>query len=226
MSEELKKVRTLLSDPKVLHKIKFVQFRRQLLPILVILVLMGFNFIRPQNWMLYPILAAFGWYLLERVLLRTKNKIAEPDVTAFVCPVDGKIEAVRKGEDLTSITIRKSWLDVAELRLPWLDVEMEKPESWVFNSKMGQFRLKIKAGNLKLFDNLPVHGGVIGVIVGSGTITIYLPAGVKALVHERETVFGGETLLCSLDETAGIDTKSDSILVEEPMDEMDNNTEI
>lgn len=226
MSEELKKVRTLLSDPKVLHKIKFIQFRRQLLPILAILLLMAFNFISPQNWMLYPILAAFGWYLLERILLRTKNKIVEPEVTVFVCPVDGKIEAVRRGEDMTSITIRKSWLDVAELRLPWLDVEMEKPDSWVFNSKKGQFRLKIKAGNLKLFDNLPVHGGVIGVIVGSGTITIYLPAGVKAQVHERETVFGGETVLCSLDDAAEMDTKPDSILVEKPMDELDNNQEV
>jgi len=221
MSEELKKVRTLLSDPKVLHKIKFIQFKRQLIPLLVVMLLMGVNILSPMKWLIYPALAAFAWYLLERVLLRTKNKIAEPETNAFVCPVDGKVQAVRKGEDMTSITIRKSWLDIAELRLPWLNLEMEKADSWLFNSKLGQLRLKIKAARLHIFEHIPVHGGVIGIIIGSGIITLYLPAGIKVLVKEGETVFGGETVLCHLDEAAGLQEQPASILVEEPMDETD-----
>jgi hypothetical protein len=225
MSEELKKVRTLLSDPKVLHKIKFIQFRRQLLPILAILVLMAVNFINPQNWMLYPILAAFGWYLLERILLRTKNKIAEPEATAFVCPVDGKVTAVRKGEDMTSLTIRKSWLDVAEVRLPYPGLQADKPDSWKFDTRKGQIVVKIKAGNFRSFENFPVHGGVIGVIIGSGQFSLYLPSGLKVLVQENQTVFGGETELFSLAENAETEEAPKSILVEEPLEEMDNPTD-
>ena len=66
MSEELTKPRTLTSDPKVLHKIKAYQFKRQMLPLALVIILMVINVIRPLNLLLYPTLFGFAWYLARQ----------------------------------------------------------------------------------------------------------------------------------------------------------------
>jgi hypothetical protein len=220
MADESSRPQTLTSDPKALHKIKYIQFRRQMIPLAVVILLMIVNVIFPIRWLLYPTLAAFAWYLLERVLYRTKNKIAVPEESAFVSPVDGKVQSVRRGEDATLLTIRKTWIDVVELRLPYPGLQMEKTSLWKFDTPQGQVEVRIQNEKISYFDDLTVHGSVIGMIPSNAIFTIHIPAGIKVLVQDKQNLFGGETELFSLAENADVDETSKSILVEEPLDDL------
>jgi hypothetical protein len=214
MSELEKKPRIILSDPNVLHKIKFMQFRRQIIPLIALVAFMVINIFWNSGIFLYLTIASFGWYLLEKMFFRTKNKIAEPEAGTFVSPVDGKVISVRTSPDAAMITISKSYFDVVELRLPYPDLQSEIAGNWVFETGKGQINVRIKSENVKYFDNRNIHGAVIGVIHGKARISIQIPPELKILVKEKQNIFGGETELFSFTEDAE-DIKS--ILVEEPI---------
>jgi hypothetical protein len=217
MSELQDKPKILTSDPKVLHKIKYLQFRRQLIPILIVIFLLVLNIFWPQRLLFYPTLAAFGWYLWERVLWRTKNKIAAPEEGAFVSPVNAKIRSVKKSSDNTIITLSKSIIDVVELRLPYPGLRMESNRNWFFDTPQGQVNLRIQSERIVFFENRNIAGEVIGVLPGSSMLTLYLSPQIKVFVKEGQVVFGGETEIFNLNEA---DEEPRSILVEEPIEEI------
>lgn len=224
MSETSVKPQTLLSDPDVLHKIKYLQFRKQMYPLIAVVVFMIANIFWNSPIFLYLTIASFGWYLLERLFLRTKNKIAVPETGAFVSPIEGKVISIRKGDEFTSLTLSKSMLDVVELRLPYPDMQSEIMGNWDFETPMGLVNIRIKSENVKYFDNKNKPGSVIGVIPGNAKINIHLPAGIEVLVTDKQNVFCGETVLFSFaEETSAKDepvSKPKSILVEEPIDDL------
>jgi hypothetical protein len=220
MSEMMSKPKVLTSDPGVMHKIKFLQFRRQIFPLAAVVLLMIINVFFPEKIILYLTLASFGWYLVERILFRTKNKIAAPEAGAFVSPVDGKVQSVRKGPDSTLITLNKSFLDVVELRLPYPDLQTEIVDNWNFETPMGQVNLRLKAKKVIYFDNKNIPGSVIGVMPGNGIITIHLPSTIKVLVNEKQNVHGGESELFSFEVAAAEEPKPRSILVEVPINDL------
>jgi len=220
MTDYTEKPKVLTSDPDVLHKIKFIQFRRQLYPLIAVIVFMAINIFLPNVIFQYLTIAAFGWYLVERIVFRTKNKILVPEAGAFVSPVNGKVQAVRKSPDATLITLRKSFLDVVELRLPYPDLHSETADNWSVETSAGLVSMRIKSEKTKYFDNKNIHGSVIGVIPGNALIMIHLPASVNVLVNDKQNVFGGETVLFSFAKATEAEPEPKSILVEEPIDEL------
>jgi len=220
MTESKAKPQVLTSDPKALHKIKFMQFRRQMIPLFTIIILLIANIIYPHKLMFYPTLAAFAWYLLERMTFRTKNKIAVPDAGAFVAPFNGKVQSVRRGDDFTIVRLRKSWLDIVELRLPYPDLKMESNRNWIFETPLGQVNLQIESNKLTFFENKNITGDVIGVIPSSAIITMHVPRGIEVLVNTKQNIFGGETELFSFAENNTDEEQKQNILVEEPIEDM------
>jgi hypothetical protein len=217
MTDIQAKPKILTSDPKVLHKIKYAQFRTQVVPLGVIVLLLIIGVLKPfgitGNILFYPTLAAFGWYLVARILFRTKSKILVPEATAFVSPVDGKVSTYKTGENATLMTIRKSFLDVVELRLPYPDLQIDNESTWNFETPQGKVSIRITAPNIKYFENTGIHGSVIGLIPSSAIFTFHLPEKVKVLVKEKQAVFGGETVLFDFAEIE--ETTPKNILVDE-----------
>lgn len=220
MTEQNAKPKVLMTELKALQKIKAMQFRRQMLPMAIVVLLLIINIVSPHRMILYPALAAFAWYLLERIRFRTKNKIAAPDAGTFVSPVNGKIQSVRKNPDSTQITMRKSWLDVVELRLPYPDLKMESNRNWIFDTAAGKVAVSIESGSLTFFENTNTTGSVIGVIPSSAIVTINVPVNLKVLVQEKQNVFGGETVLFELGENFSEQPEPRSILAEEPIQDL------
>jgi hypothetical protein len=217
MSEITSKPPTLTSEPKIMHKIKYMQFRKQLYPLIAVMVFMIVNIFWLQPIFQYLTIVAFGWYLLERIFFRTKNKILVPEAGAFVSPVEGKVQSVRKSPDATLITLRKSIFDVVELRLPYPDMQTEIADNWNFETPAGQVNIRIKARKIKYFDSNNKPGSVIGVIPGKAVIVIHVPASINVLVNEKQNVFGGETELFSFAKENEAELEPKSILVEEPI---------
>ncbi|HOD18547.1 MAG TPA: hypothetical protein PKJ14_07950 [Candidatus Cloacimonadota bacterium] len=214
MNEDTPRPKTLTSDPNILRKIKHKQFMRQLIPLIIVAAALVLNVIYPIYWLLYPALAAFAWYLLERMLYRTKNKIPVPQETAFVSPVDGKVQSVHKGQDATLLTIKKSWFDVVEVRLPYPGLQMEQANGWKFETPKGSIDVHIKTSKQEFFNDFSTHGQVIGLMPSNAVFTFYIPVGIKVLVQPKQVVFGGETELFSLAEDAETEEEPPSILVE------------
>lgn len=219
MNETPSRPSIITSDPKVLHKIKFMQLRKQLIPLISVILLMIINIFLTIKVILYLSIACFGWYLLEKMFFRTKNKIRTPEQGTFVSPVDGKVLSIRRSPDFNLLTIKKAMFDVVELRLPYPDMQSVTDGNWSFETPGGLVNLKIVSDKAKYFENDNIHGSVIGVIPGNAVINIYIPAELKILVRASQNVFGGETELFSLTEKE--DTEPKSYLVEEPIDEMD-----
>ena len=223
MSEPQAKPKLVLSDPKILHKIKFVQIKRQLIPVSLVIGLLILNIFWFQNWMLYPILAAFGWYLLERIMFRTRNKILAPEAATFVSPVDGKVASFQHLEDSILMTIKKSFLDVVELRLPFPDKTMEKSDTWLFETPHGKVTMRIYSPKAIYFTDTNVQGGVVGMVPYNAEVTLQIPSGYQLQVQKGQNLIGGETVLFDLNEPF---VEHRSIVVEEPLEEFDNSPEV
>jgi len=202
MSELNNKPKILVSDPKVLHKIKYMQFRRQAIPLALVVIILVVNIIIPYKPLLYPTLAAFLWYLLERMFFRTKNKIAAPEEGTFVSPVDGKVQSIHKSGEATLLTLRKSWLDNVEFRLAHPDFQRLDDNNWNLDTPSGTVSMRMNASKINYIEVDQVHGAVVGVIPGSVIITFHIPAGLKVQVSDKQNVFGGETVLFSLSENS------------------------
>lgn len=217
MSEQVKEHKILLTDPKTLHKIKSMQLRKQMLPIAIVVLLLIANIVYPQRFYFYPTLAAFGWFLLARMMFRTKYKISAPKPGTFVSPVNGKIQSLQIRDESTHITLRKSWLDVVELRLPCPDLQMDSNRNWSFETAAGKVEVTVESKNITFFENKNLSGDVIGVIPSSAIISIKVPTGIPVKVKENQPVFGGETVLFAVSEQAA---EPKSILVEEPTQDL------
>ncbi|MFO7659498.1 MAG: hypothetical protein R6V77_01175 [Candidatus Cloacimonadaceae bacterium] len=220
MTEKTDQTKVLLTDTKTLHKIKSMQLRKQMLPIAIVVLLLIANIVYPQRFYFYPTLAAFGWFLLARMMFRTKNKISAPEPGTFVSPVNGRVQLLQRREDATLITLRKSWLDVVELRLPYPDLKMDSNRNWSFETAAGKVEVSIDSKNITFFDNKNISGDVIGVIPSSAIISIKMPEGILVKVKENQPVLGGETVLFALSEHAFEQSESKSILVEEPTQDL------
>jgi len=212
MTEHTEPTKVLITDTKTLHKIKSMQLRKQMLPIVIVVLLLIANIVYPQRIYFYPALLAFGWFLLARILFRTKNKISAPEPGTFVSPVCGRVKSLQRGEDATLVTLRKSWLDVVELRLPYPDLRLESNRNWSFETASGKVEITIESKHITFFDNKNITGDVIGVIPSSAIITINVPAGIFVKIKDGQPVFGGETVIFALSEQV---TEDKSILVEE-----------
>jgi len=220
MTELSNRPKILASDYKVIHKIKYMQFRRQAIPLLAVAACMTASFFLPPGYMLYPTLAAFFWFLMEKITFRTKHKIAVPEDINFVSPVDGKVKSIRKAEDVTIITINKSLLDVVELRQPYPGMNLENDENWSLDMPQGQVMVRLKSSRMRYFENKNVHGDVIGVVPGGAVITVLAPPAYNVLVVVGQNVFGGETELFTVSEQQEKAPERKSILVEEPFQAM------
>ncbi len=208
------KTKVLTSDPNVLHKIKSIQFLRQLIPLIIVVILMVLNFVWPQPWIFYPTLLAFGWYLLERILFRTRHKILAPGEGVFVAPVDGKVQSIRKIEDDTMITIRKSFLDIVEVRLPFPGLQMENTSNWNFETPKGQVNIRFQTDKLNFFGDKNIHGAVIGILPGTAMLAIRVPASAKIMVQEKQNLIGGESILLDFEQEPKKDEERPSIIVD------------
>lgn len=215
MTEHTEPTRVLITDTKTLHKIKSMQLRKQMLPIVIVVLLLIANIVYPLRFYFYPTLVAFAWFLLARILFRTKNKISATEPGTFVSPVCGRVQALQRNEESTLITLRKSWLDVVELRLPYPDLKMESNRNWSFETPAGKVEITIESKNITFFDNKNITGDVIGVIPSSAIVTINVPAGIFVKIKKGQPVFGGETGIFALSDNSSVQTEPKSILVEE-----------
>ncbi len=211
---------TLITRTDTLRKIKKSQYARQAIPLILLAVSIIVNMIYPVTVLRYLAIVAFAWYVILMMMFRTKHKIAKPAAGEFVSPLEGKVTSVRKSDKETFITIRKTFIDIVELRLPTNDPEIDSSGTWIFKTEKGTIQLRLKAAKLKLFDNPAETGEVIGIVPGSAVCTIYLPAAFEVLVVDRQNVFAGETALFK---TAEVEAEAEaeaaaerpSILVEE-----------
>jgi len=211
--------RILSTDPNIYHKIKIAQIKRQTIPIIVMIIGILINVFWSFVGFQILTIACFGWYLWERIIFRTKRKIARPEPDTCVAPFDGKVISVLTGEDTTIVTLKKSILDVVELRLPLPNPVQESPQVWHFDTKSGPVDLRISAPSLKVYEHRNIHADVIGIIPGNATAMLHLPATVHFKLEPKNLIFGGETVLFDLNEAPVTVQERISILVEEPLGE-------
>lgn len=214
MSELNVRTKVLTSDPNVLHKIKSIQFRRQLIPLIIVVLLLILNIVWPQKWIFYPTLLGFGWYLFERILFRIRHKILAPGEGVFVSPVDGKVQSILKIEDDTMITIRKSFLDVVEVRLPYPDMQMENVYNWNFTTPKGQVNVRLQSDKLNFFGDKNIHGAVIGILPGTAILAIRVPSSAKVMIEEKQNLIGGESILLDFEQEPAKEEERPSIIVD------------
>jgi hypothetical protein len=195
MSDQKSPVKVITSTTEALKTIKKMQFRRQIIPFIAVLSFLILNIFFTMEIFKYLTIASFGWFLFAKFFFRTKHKIAMPEAGAFVSPVDGKVISLRKGEDVTLLTIKKSWLDVVELRLCYPDLIHETPGLWSFQTSVGLIDVRIKAEKINWIEVKNESGQVAGIIPGNAVIVIHIPSGIEVLVSENQNIQGGETEL-------------------------------
>lgn len=194
----------VVTDYKILRQIQRLKYRRLLLPIFVILlVLIIAFFLRGRDILYYPLLlitmAAISWYGYVMTCFRTKGKINETEPASLLIPIEGKIKSLRSNEEIHSIRITKAFLDVIEIRAPMTGSFSREGENLIVETDEGKIYFLFHGDNITWFDDPePIAGKVIGIIIGRGTCTINLPAAYQPQVADGQIVFGGETIICSL----------------------------
>lgn len=193
-----------LIDPvKHLQKLKKQQYRRELFPILTVALGILLQFwLRNLSFMLYPLLAitlaGVAWYLWVMANHRTQNKISRPEPDEIVSPIEGKVNFIRGNQDTVLVNIKKSWLDVVEIRCPHEECIWEEDQIKL-QTQRGKISFRFNSEELTWLEKGNWESGsMIGMMTGPGSCTITFPTDSDLEIREGQLVFSGMTNLMNL----------------------------
>ncbi len=185
----------LLSEGDVLRKIKKLQYRAQLLP----LILIAFSF-----WMtitfgrigylriIFMILTLTGLvgFFFTALKFRFRNRILMPEPESVYVPISGKVQSIKTYGEKTIVEIARHRFDPVEIRCPADGCIIEAgelilPEDGIRISFTAERMIRIEDARMKA-------GEVISLMIGKGNCRIELPKAFSLLLSEGKSCQAGE----------------------------------
>ncbi len=169
----------IYSDPKLLMRIKKMQYRSQIPSLALLILSFLISFVFASFNMRYPSLflsiVSLIWFMYLRVCYRIKEKIPAPNPENLVSPVTGKVSSLKRSSDLYQLKIAKSFLDVVEIRCPHASAVWDGEALRVEYQEV-PLVFRFEAANLQIFPESEMKpGNLIGMIVGKAMCSISLP---------------------------------------------------
>jgi hypothetical protein len=193
----------LLSEGDVLRKIKKLQYRAQILPLIAIAVsfwtTITFGHITLLRMVFMGItIAGLIGFFITALRFRYRNRIIMPDSDSIYVPISGKVQDQKIIGQRMLINIHKHSYDPVEIRCPHDDCVWEAgelllrhPEMRISFSSMRMIRIseaRMKAGE------------VVALMIGKGSCQIELPAALPILLKQDAVCQAGESRICVLEE--------------------------
>lgn len=188
----------ILSDAGILSQIKRLQYRQQILPLLLIAASFIISaLLQSHNWLKYLgyalTMIGVGLYIKNYLSFRYRNRIARPLPDTIYSPITGKVTKVKSQGEITQLSIRKNWLDPVEIRCPddgcyWQDDALKLGISdalIVFRFDANRM-IRIPKAEMKA-------GEVIALMIGSGNCQISIPGKLKLTLHKGDDAQAGES---------------------------------
>jgi hypothetical protein len=191
-----------LSDGSALLRIKREQFKHQIPALLLLLCAFLLNIILPGTDLMVPALvvalAAIAWYLLVGAGFRFRQRIPIPPPESVVSPLQGKVNYIRSNDDITLVNIRKTFLDMVELRSPNDACRLEEGVLSL-NTPSGKVSFRFNIRQIRYFDEPDyATGNLIGLLAGNGSCTITLPRALSLAIKAGDTLDAGDPILMNL----------------------------
>lgn len=193
----------LLSEGDVLRKIKKLQYRAQILP----LVLIAFSFwmtitFGPISWIriVFMILTAAGLigFIITSLQFRYRNRIPMPQPDSIYCPISGKVHNIKVIGNKTIVEIVKHSFDTVEIRCPADNCIVEAGELILPKEDI---RISFSAERIVRIENARMKAGeVIFLMLGKGRCRIEMPKKLPLLLKSGDAVSAGESRICILKE--------------------------
>jgi len=182
----------LITDGIILRKIKRLQHRRQLLPLVLFGILFWLSLMlnRPLIVQVLSVLSLI-WYFRIMLGFRIRQKILFPEAAYVYSPITGKVKEIKTSGDLCQIIIQKSYMDRVEIRCPKTGAHWEGDEMVLSNPRM---RISYAAKHLiRLPESKLSAGEVIAYMPCKGTCKIFIPANIPCALREGSLCEAGET---------------------------------
>lgn len=189
----------ILSDPKLLAQLKKQQYRRQLVPMALLVLSFLIGFIVPNADLRYVSITmsviAVSWYAYEGMCHRFKNRIPRPETEELLSPITGRVKQVKSSMDTYQLKIGKHALDCVEIRCPHPSCSWE--DSSLRLEYQGQNMVfRFEGGHIEKVSPLVMNPGeVIGFFIGSGSCNLILPRTMPCLVKPHDVCEAGITPL-------------------------------
>lgn len=189
----------IYSDPKVLSRIKKMQYRSQVPPLALLILSFLISFVFASFNMRYPSLIlsliSLVWFMYLRACYRIREKIPTPETDALLSPLTGKVGSLKRSSDLYQLKISKSFIDVVEIRCPHESAAWEGEALKVVYQEI-PLVFRFEAENLHIFPKSEMKpGNTIGVIIGNAKCSISLPQSLVTRLKPGEICEGGVTTI-------------------------------
>jgi hypothetical protein len=195
--------RYILSEGDVLRKLKKIQYRSQIPPLLFIAVSfwlsITFGHIAPLR-IISLILTALGLIAFFFIALkfRFRNRILAPDAHSIYLPISGKVHEIISEADRQIITISKGRFDPVEIRCPADACIREAGELFLPDEKI---RISFIAERIIRIDDARMKAGeVLALMIGKGMCQITIPPDIPLLLKAGDECHAGESRICILKE--------------------------
>lgn len=191
----------LLSDAGILHKIKKLQYRQQM--VATILFVASFIIsITLREYALLRYLAAvlsttgFIFYFITSLKHRYQNRILKPEADALYTPLSGKVSSLKVQDGRHLILLSKSWKKHVEIRSPYT-AAFWQGQNLIVALPSGQAVFRFEAQRFIRIPEAQMQAGeVIALMIGSGNCQVCMPAEYPLLVHSGQIIDAGESRLC------------------------------
>lgn len=186
-------------DPKLLTRIKRMQYRSQIPPLALLVLSFLISFVFASYNMRYPSLIlsliSLIWFMYLRACYRIREKIAAPKTEQLLSPITGKVSSLKRSSDLYQLKIAKSFVDVVEIRCPHGSAFWEGENLRVVYQEV-PLVFRFEAVNLHIFKEIDMKpGNPIGMIVGNAMCSISLPQSLVTMLKPGEICEGGVTTI-------------------------------
>jgi hypothetical protein len=171
----------ILSDAGILSQIKRLQYRQQVLPLILIAASFVISaLLQSYDWLKYLgyalTMLGVALYIKNFLSFRYRNRIVRPRPDAVYSPICGKLTGVKSQGELTQLSILKNWMDPVEIRCPadgcyWQDeaLKLTLSDAQIVFRFTAKRMIRIPKAEMKA-------GEVIALMIGSGSSQILIPA--------------------------------------------------
>lgn len=191
--------RYVLSEGDVLRKIKKLQYRAQILPLVMIAVSFWLtitlgHFALLRIFSMALTLLGLGAFFLTATRFRFRNRIVAPDQNSIYVPITGKVAEIRQEDLIQVIVIQKRSTDPVEIRCPSDDCIREAGNLVI---KQEGLEMSFSAPHLLRIEQARMKAGeVVSLMIGKGSCRIQLPLGMPTLLKAGDVYQAGESRIC------------------------------
>lgn len=186
----------LLSEGDVLRQIKALQFRAQILPLIIITVSFWMTITFGHiAWLriVFMFVTGLGLALFFYVAAkhRYRNRIPLPQPDSVYVPISGKVKSITDHGTKTIIEIAKHSFDPVEIRCPADDCILEAGELIL---PQDDIRISFSAERMLRIENARMKAGeVIFLMLGKGRCRIEMPKNLPLLLKNGASCDSGSS---------------------------------